>query len=555
MARPFAYNPSGTPPPGCTQIGDVAIGVSNLDYSTKPGSLQWWNGPDENPGYVIAKPIPTMNQPNPLGLSAGVGFNRSTSKTDESFLSLIKVVFGQNFMTASSAKDWLNQNGYWTSWSGLVEQGLILQLDAYENSSYPGTGSSVYNLVDTNTHTHTLIDSSFITLNGIKCFDCTTGNKRVEAVTPGPTLSTTGYTYITWVRLNTNNSSFRTLLYTNSPRYTPITIPDGTDTLGYWDSAFRSSGYDLSSSEDVWTQFAIVGDDSSQTFYINDSQVGATISYGSGGIKHWGWGNNYTIPQAFGHVANLYLYDRKLSLSEITQQYNFLSPRFVENFVTTNLILHLDPSDVNSYSGSGTTINDLTSNNLDGSMSNISFTSPYFTYNGSNSQISISDNSILEPGSGDWTIEVWFRITSNQSAVILGKFDNGGGSEDVSYSIRMNAGGNLFAQIGNGTPTGFVNSTSYQTTTNTWYQAVYIWSNVSTNSFQTFINGSSIGTVSHTLSSILNSSNNLYIGSYNNGEYSQYFNGRIGIVRIYNRALSSTEVLNNFNASRSKYGL
>jgi hypothetical protein len=211
--------------------------------------------------------------------------------------------------------------------TGIVTDGLILQLDANDSTSYPGTGTTVFDL--TNSYNHTLIGATFTTLSGVKCFDCTSGTNRVTVDGTGPTLPTSGYTYITWTKLKSDNSSFRTLLYTNSPRYTPITIPDGTNTLGYWDSAFRSSEYDLLSSVDVWTQYAVVGDDSSQTFYINSLQAGSPIAYGAGGTTHWGWGANHTIGQPWGHVANLYLYNRKLSLSEITKQYNFLSSRFI----------------------------------------------------------------------------------------------------------------------------------------------------------------------------------------------------------------------------------
>lgn len=64
---------------------------------------------------------------------------------------------------------------------------------------------------------------------------------------------------------------------------------------------------------------------------------------------------------------------------------------------------------------------------------------------------------------------------------------------------------------------------------------------------------SSIGSVGHSLASILNTTTGLYIGSYNNGEFAQWFDGRIGITRLYNRALSPTEVLNNYNADKWKY--
>ncbi len=225
--------------------------------------------------------------------------------------------------------------------------------------------------------------------------------------------------------------------------------------------------------------------------------------------------------------------------------------------VTNGLVLYFDPSNTASYPGSGTTITDLSGNGLNGTMSNLSFTSSYFTYNGTNSQISISDNVLLEPGSGDWTMEVWVNQNATGNDVVLGKFDPGGLSQDVSYSIRTTSS-TYYAQLGSGSGSGstlFQNSTNHVGTLNTWYQIVYVLTNVAANTLQTFVNGSSIGSVNHSLASILNNSSNLYIGSYNNGEYAQWFDGKIGITRLYNRALTSAEVSENYNADKSKYGL
>ena len=225
--------------------------------------------------------------------------------------------------------------------------------------------------------------------------------------------------------------------------------------------------------------------------------------------------------------------------------------------VLSNLVLYYDPSNSSSYSGSGTTINDLSGNGLNGTMSNISFTSPYFSYNGSSSQVSVADNSLLEPGSGDWTMEVWVNQSVSGGDVVLGKFDNGGLSADVSYSIRT-TGTAYYAQMGSGSGSGstlIIDSTDYTGTIDSWSQIVYVFKNGATKTLQTFVNGSSIGTVNHSLSSILNTSNNLYIGSYNNGEYPQWFDGKIGIVRLYSSALTSAEALQNYNADKSKYGL
>ena len=235
-----------------------------------------------------------------------------------------------------------------------------------------------------------------------------------------------------------------------------------------------------------------------------------------------------------------------------------LTPSSTPNVpVTNNLVLYYDPSNSLSYSGSGTVINDLSGNGLNGTMSNITFTSPYFTYNGTSSQIQVVDNVLLEPGSGDWTMEVWVNQSVSGNDVVLGKFDNGGQTIDVSYSIRT-TNTTYYAQLGSGSGSGsslFVNSTNYVGTIGSWSQIVYVFTNIAANTLQTFVNGSSIGTVGHNLSSILNSTNPLYIGSYNGGEYSQWFDGKIGIVRLYNVALTSSQVLQNYNADKSKYGL
>lgn len=60
-SRPFAYNP-GTAIPGTTQIGNLAIGTPTNGFGST--GLQWWNGPDEEAGYIIAKV--TDFQPTPI---------------------------------------------------------------------------------------------------------------------------------------------------------------------------------------------------------------------------------------------------------------------------------------------------------------------------------------------------------------------------------------------------------------------------------------------------------------------------------------------------------
>jgi hypothetical protein len=117
--RPFAYN-TGSTIDGTTQIGNIAIGVSDQDYSQNPGGVKWWMGPDEELGYVIANQVPTGDHPTPVDEDSYINFWRSTDLTEQSLLELLNVLpitdGLEPFINATDAKDWLENNGHWTSY-------------------------------------------------------------------------------------------------------------------------------------------------------------------------------------------------------------------------------------------------------------------------------------------------------------------------------------------------------------------------------------------------------------------------------------------------------
>ena len=118
FARPFAYNP-GTSIPGTEQLGSLSIGYPISGFTNSP---QYWNGPDEELGYVIVQSVSGNTQPTPLsGINASVGFFRSDDLTEGSFITLSETIAGQSFATGEDAKIWLNNNGYWTSYITVPE--------------------------------------------------------------------------------------------------------------------------------------------------------------------------------------------------------------------------------------------------------------------------------------------------------------------------------------------------------------------------------------------------------------------------------------------------
>jgi len=144
-SRPFSYN-TGPLVPGTEQFGTLVVGIGNHRYDENYGGLQWWNGPDEELGYVIGTSVPTQDQPSPIGNVGNVQFWRTETLSDSEFLQLSNLILGQNLLTPQLAKQELNNNGYWTNWPGTLPSGMVLYLDAGVTSSYSGSGSIWYDL-------------------------------------------------------------------------------------------------------------------------------------------------------------------------------------------------------------------------------------------------------------------------------------------------------------------------------------------------------------------------------------------------------------------------
>jgi len=216
---------------------------------------------------------------------------------------------------------------------GVMPTNLILYLDANNASSYSGSGTTLNDLSG-NGYTHTLSNSNLYTeLSGVKCFNCSSVGQVITAVS-GTIQIPTNFTYISWVRVRASTAGYRTLLRSNGTGGHAIIINTGTNLLGMWDNlpgntGFNSSNYNMAAYGDVWAQFATVGDVSGQTFYINGQQVGSGVAKSVAEQYHFAWGNIQSAnDQPWGYVANLELYNIKLTLEQLQQNYWGLKGRF-----------------------------------------------------------------------------------------------------------------------------------------------------------------------------------------------------------------------------------
>jgi hypothetical protein len=404
-----------------------------------------------------------------------------------------------------------------TQTTGIVTTDLLLYLDAGNPNSYPGSGTTWTDLSSNTNNATSLTGTTYSPIfGGYLTFDGTTGSgslvsSKYNTAYTGKTVFVSGNltgitngTYRAMLGSSSGSRNFNFYMYSPSANtYALHFSAGGTGTISA----------NMSYVPGDWFTVAVTqAADGTTKYFLNGVKFNTTTqtltAYGSS-TEHIGRADNYF----YGPLTVACVYKSELTEAQILQNHSAVYSRYCA--APANLVSYYDPANPASYGGSGTSITDLSSTPLTGTLSNVSFTNPYFSYNGSNSQISIPDNAKLEPGSGSWTMEAWFYTTAFKtggSGVILGKFNNGGGSQDVSYSIRTNNTGVVYAQIGNGAG-AYVNSTSYQSVLSTWVQVVYVWTNSgATKTLETFINGASIGSVNHSLASILNSSNALYNG-------------------------------------------
>lgn len=220
------------------------------------------------------------------------------------------------------------------------------------------------------------------------------------------------------------------------------------------------------------------------------------------------------------------------------------------NIVTDGLILYLDAGNTKSYPGFGTTWTDISRSRFNGTLTN----GPTFNtgsggsivFDGVDDLVSVNNNAALNSNIG--TVSVWFKansITGYHSLI---------GKHDSAFSLN---GFNLFVYTSGPVISGQIKGASTTTnlpsmliSTNIWYN--YTVSFSSGDSYSSYMNGILLGTGS--LVSFTVSSQPLRIGS-SVDSFWQTFNGNIAQALLYNRALTATEVLQNYNTTRGRFGI
>jgi hypothetical protein len=209
------------------------------------------------------------------------------------------------------------------------------------------------------------------------------------------------------------------------------------------------------------------------------------------------------------------------------------------SIITDGLVLALDSANVRSYSGSGTAWADQISNanngTLQGSPGFSSLNGGVITFNGTNQYADCGYNSSIYNLTQNLTVEAWVRWT--------GAVATSGNGQWIVTNIDIGGTTNGGFQLGYIPGTGFYFGT-YGNLIDVTYSGYFI-----------YLNGVSVATNVNLTAGGAASRNLRIAHRERDGASAGYFPGYIPSVKIYNVALTASQVQQNFNALRGRFGI
>ena len=229
--------------------------------------------------------------------------------------------------------------------------------------------------------------------------------------------------------------------------------------------------------------------------------------------------------------------------------------------VIDGLAFSLDAANLRSYSGSGNTAYSLNNNitlNLNNGIGFTTSNNGMFVLDGTNDNLTSANYNIPYNNNSDYTFEgickfntnpnsyqtVFLYGNSNYEALVLGKSRSGYANGAV-YGGVYGPGGQAIIATSNTTgdqivALGNIHFAYTLSKPSTVYVAKLYLNGVLESTTTSAVSSYTLGTI-----------NTFAIG----GPSADYVNGNIGMVRVYNRALSDAEIRQNFNATRKRYGI
>ena len=218
---------------------------------------------------------------------------------------------------------------------------------------------------------------------------------------------------------------------------------------------------------------------------------------------------------------------------------------FRNKIITDGLLFYLDAADIDSYNGSSSTWTDMSGNGRNFTLNSTSFNS---NNGGTIASTGSGFASIASmPLTSGFTLEIWANMSSTGS---FGLFGQGAFNTGIGLHILYQDGsrGMIYGMYSN--DNDYQNN--YRPSANQWYHWVFTYDG--TTFRKQFFANTIKQTAPASVETQYSGSGQFNIGAIYSSPSSQ-FNGRIGIVRGYNRVLERHEIVQNFQSERGRYSV
>jgi len=217
------------------------------------------------------------------------------------------------------------------------------------------------------------------------------------------------------------------------------------------------------------------------------------------------------------------------------------------NIVTDGLVFLVDAASARSYPGSGNTWYDLSGNNYDLTLTNgpVWNSAGYFV-NDADSYFTGAGGSNLPQGNDSYTMVVWARQPSAAWGSSNGLITIGGfGTTNGSNALRTNAG--VLGQLRHywwGNDLALQNNAA-GIIAGDWFQAAASFDGTTRRIWVNGVSRASDTPTGHNVTSTAIQVSRAYTSEYQEGD--------MAVACIYDRALSSAEMLQNYNALKNRF--
>lgn len=224
--------------------------------------------------------------------------------------------------------------------------------------------------------------------------------------------------------------------------------------------------------------------------------------------------------------------------------------------VTNGLVLNLDAANIKSYPRSGTTWRDLSGLGNNGTLTNgptfNSANGGSIVFDGVDDYVSVPNGyTNVMKNNNNWTVSLWFKANNLSNNPVLISPDTGQlNYSDLYLEVGINS---IYFAAGGGSGSNLLLTTSTSLITNNTYNIVFIKTGITTG--QVYLNANQVilSILGTGLGAMPNSNADFRIGAFKQSSYN--LNGGIFNVLMYNKSLSAQEIQQNYNATKTRFGL